>query len=83
MYSDCMTSRTNSPRNACRLCGATNYLRLTHRGGNGAMVYSGFYRCSGCELTFDSPAAWREEARLHDSDSQVPSPKGQLVAKAQ
>lgn len=33
---------------------------MVHRGPEGAMVYSGLYRCSGCSVTFSDPAAWRE-----------------------
>ena len=58
MYSTGMALQPNSPRYACRLCGATSYRRLTQRGANGAMEYSALYRCSGCEVTFDNPVAW-------------------------
>ena len=44
----------------CRLCGAASDRRLIHRGADGAMQYSGLYRCSGCSVTFTDPAAWRE-----------------------
>lgn len=33
---------------------------MVHRGPDGAMVYSGLYRCSGCSVTFSDPASWRE-----------------------
>jgi DNA-directed RNA polymerase subunit RPC12/RpoP len=46
----------------CRQCGATSYGRLTHRDANGAMTYSGTYRCSGCPLTFSNLAEWRQSA---------------------
>jgi hypothetical protein len=58
-----MTSKAPLPHNACRLCGATSYRRLTHRSEHGAMGYSGLYRCSGCELTFESPSLWRGDAQ--------------------
>ena len=41
------------------MCSATTYLRVVHRGEDGAMTYSGLYRCSGCDLTFSDPADWR------------------------
>ena len=44
----------------CRQCGATSYGRLTHRDADGAMTYSGTFRCSGCRLTFNSLAEWRK-----------------------
>jgi len=44
----------------CRLCSAATYRRLVHRGPDGAMVYSGLYRCSGCTMTFTDFAEWRE-----------------------
>jgi len=49
-----------SPIYSCRLCGATSYRRLTHRGPDGAMQYSGAYRCSGCSMTFTDTSEWRE-----------------------
>lgn len=44
----------------CRLCGAASYRKTVHRGPEGAMVYSGLYRCSGCPVTFTDPSSWRE-----------------------
>ena len=55
----------------CRQCGATSYARLTHRAADGAMVYSGQYRCSGCSLIFTDLAEWRAPA---DADAQRPPP---------
>jgi hypothetical protein len=49
-----------NPPYRCRLCGAASYRKLTHRGPDGAMQYSGLYRCSGCSVTFSDPVAWRE-----------------------
>ena len=49
-----------SPPYRCRLCGAASYRKLTHRSDDGAMQYSGLYRCSGCSVTFSDPTAWRE-----------------------
>ena len=46
----------------CRMCSATSYRRLVHRGPDGAMEYSGLYRCSGCSVTFSDPVAWRDAA---------------------
>ena len=48
----------------CRLCDAVSYRRLTHRGLDGAMQYSGLYRCSGCSVTFSDPVAWREGGQV-------------------
>ena len=58
MYSSFMDSVSSPSR--CRLCGTATYRRLTHRGSDGAMQYSGLYRCSGCPVTFSDPVAWRE-----------------------
>jgi hypothetical protein len=44
----------------CRACASTSYARLTERGPDGVMRYSGVYRCSGCAFTFTDPADWRE-----------------------
>ncbi|WP_418320006.1 hypothetical protein [Piscinibacter sakaiensis] len=44
----------------CRLCGAASYQRLLHRGPDGAMGYSGTYRCSGCAIDFADPIEWRD-----------------------
>ena len=53
-----------APPYRCRLCAATSYRRLTHRGSDGVMQYSGLYRCSGCSVTFCDPLAWREGAEI-------------------
>ena len=42
------------------MCGTASYRKLTHRGPDGAMQYSGLFRCSGCSGTFSDPVAWRE-----------------------
>ena len=60
MYS--IQMRPLSPTYRCRMCGAASYRRLVHRGLDGAMVYSGLYRCSGCPVTFSDPVAWRDAA---------------------
>lgn len=57
MYSIEMPSGSTPYR--CRMCNAATYLRVVHRGVDGAMTYSGLYRCSGCDLTFRDPADWR------------------------
>jgi hypothetical protein len=44
----------------CRACASTSYAKLTERGPDGVMRYSGVYRCSGCAFTFTDPADWRE-----------------------
>jgi hypothetical protein len=44
----------------CRLCGAASYQRLLHRSPEGAMTYSGIYRCSGCAVDFSDPLEWRD-----------------------
>lgn len=44
----------------CRMCTSTSYRRLTQRGPDGVMRYSGVYRCSGCSFTFSDPSVWRE-----------------------
>ncbi len=62
MYSIRMQPET--PPYRCRLCGAASYRRLTHRGPDGVMTYSGLYRCSGCSVTFADPAAWRESPAI-------------------
>jgi Fe-S cluster biogenesis protein NfuA len=50
------------PKNSyrCRSCGSTSYQRLTHRGPDGAMRYSGVIQCSGCPLQFSDLQEWRE-----------------------
>jgi rubredoxin len=48
------------PSHRCRVCGSTSYRKLTHRGSDGIMSYSGEYRCSGCDFTFSEPVEWRE-----------------------
>ena len=48
------------PKYRCRACGSTSYQRLTHRGPDGVMQYSGIHRCSGCSLRFSQLDAWRE-----------------------
>jgi DNA-directed RNA polymerase subunit RPC12/RpoP len=58
MYSTAMN--TLPPVYRCRECGAASYQKLTHRGPDGAMRYSGLYRCSGCPFTFSDPSEWRE-----------------------
>ncbi len=67
----------------CRLCGAASYRRLTHRGTEGVMTYSGLYQCSGCSATFADPAAWRKEV-VHRGVGVGPSnhagPKAELLA---
>ena len=60
MYS--LEMRPSSLSYRCRMCGAASYRRLVHRGPDGAMVYSGLYRCSGCSVTFSDPLAWRDAA---------------------
>lgn len=81
MYSFNMDLAT--PPYRCRLCDAASYRRLTHRGLDGAMQYSGLYRCSGCSVTFSDPVTWREGAdasepvfnavqRLESTDAEVP-----------
>jgi hypothetical protein len=53
-----MTAPPNVYR--CRACASTSYARLTQRGPDGVMRYSGQYRCSGCSFTFSEPSMWRE-----------------------
>lgn len=65
MYSLYMRPPSLSYR--CRMCGAASYRRLVHRGTEGAMVYSGLYRCSGCSLTFSDPPVWRETPAADES----------------
>ena len=57
MYSIKMMSSSTPYR--CRMCSAATYRRVVHRAEDGAMTYSGLYRCSGCDLTFSDPADWR------------------------
>lgn len=57
MYSIKMMPRSTPYR--CRMCSAATYFRVVHRGEDGAMTYSGLYRCSGCDLTFVDPTDWR------------------------
>ena len=75
---------TPPPVYRCRSCGSTSYQRLTHRGPDGVMRYSGVNQCSGCPLQFSDLQEWRER-RLRPriasgtdaagSDS-TPDPKG-------
>lgn len=58
MYSIAMRPASLSYR--CRLCGASSYRKMVHRGPDGAMVYSGLYRCSDCSVTFSDPSSWHE-----------------------
>ena len=66
---------TLPPIYRCRACGAASYQKLTHRGPDGVMQYSGLYRCSGCSFTFSDPTTWRErrlrprKATEHDAAS--------------
>lgn len=63
----------------CRTCGATSYRKLTHRGADGVMHYSGLYRCSGCELTFAEPSVWRDRRRrprANEADAIEPRAQG-------
>lgn len=73
------------PLYRCRLCGAASYRRLTHRGPDGAMTYSGLYRCSGCSVTFADPAAWRESPAIasptHVIGQQASAPPTQPLAE--
>ena len=62
------------PSNRCRACGATSYQRLTHRGADGVMQYSGVCRCSGCGLVFSDLSNWRER-RLRLRGPQRPAPQ--------
>jgi DNA-directed RNA polymerase subunit RPC12/RpoP len=55
----------------CRLCGAPSYRKLTHRGLDGTMEYSGLYRCSGCSVTFSDPAAWRDAPEVAEGAAQA------------
>jgi hypothetical protein len=67
----------------CRLCGAASYRRLTHRGPEGVMTYSGLYRCSGCSATFADPAAWRQAVAHRGvgiGSSDHTGPKAELLA---
>ena len=73
MYSIIMY--TLPPIYRCRACGAVSYQKLTHRGPDGVMRYSGVYRCSGCSITFSDPSAWRERrlrARLDRQGAGAP-----------
>jgi hypothetical protein len=56
------------------MCGAASYRRLVHRGPEGAMVYSGLYRCSGCSVTFSDPLAWRDAASGESTAHVEPAP---------
>jgi hypothetical protein len=50
----------SSPRNRCRMCGASSYRHVIDRDGTGAMRATGLYRCSGCSVVFADPRAWRD-----------------------
>ena len=78
MYSIKMMSGSIPYR--CRQCHATTYRREVHRGSDGAMGYSGLYRCSGCDLTFSDPADWRH-ASGHGDQTQVPVANGSRAAR--
>ena len=73
-----MTAPPNVYR--CRACASTSYARLTQRGPDGVMRYSGQYRCSGCSFTFSDPSMWRER-RMRP---RVPNdePVGHFAARA-
>lgn len=72
MYSHAMNALP--PIYRCRQCGATSYRKLTHRGSDGVMRYSGIYRCSGCSFTFSEPADWRERRlRARETESRQPT----------
>ena len=45
--------------NRCRACGATSYHRVIQRDAHGRMSASCLYKCSGCELVFETPTQWR------------------------
>ena len=67
VYSGNMLTTTRHAQ--CRQCGATSYARLTHRAADGAMVYSGQYRCSGCSLIFSDLADSRAPAAADPNPS--------------
>ena len=65
-----------SPSYRCRSCGATSYQPLVHRDPDGAMRYSGVYKCSGCPVEFTQIGSWRER-RVHPRGASTePSAKG-------
>ena len=61
----------------CRSCGSTSYQRLTHRGSDGAMRYSGVSQCSGCPVQFTHLHEWCErdasEGRVTDQGGRLGS----------
>ena len=63
--------RAKSTPYRCRLCSAASYRRLVHRGPEGAMTYSGLYRCSGCTVTFTDFAEWREASAREQATRHV------------
>jgi hypothetical protein len=68
------------PSHRCRLCGATSYRKLTHRGPDGIMGYSGEYRCSGCSFTFSDPGEWRERRLRPRREESLPEEEQQHSA---
>jgi hypothetical protein len=83
MYS--IDMRPADPPYRCRLCGAASYRRLTHRGPDGTMQYSGLYRCSGCSVTFSDPVAWREghgKQPVPEAAAELPAPTATSAVEA-
>jgi hypothetical protein len=71
-----------SPVYRCRACGSTSYQRLTHRGPDGRMQYSGVHRCSGCSLRFSQLESWRER-RLRPRLAAGEGPSGSQAGASQ
>jgi hypothetical protein len=63
-----------SPRNCCRICGATNYRHVVERDATGVMRRTGLYRCSGCSAVFADPRLWRGEQPVQPAPKPSPSP---------
>ena len=55
-----LTMRPHVSPNRCRKCGATSYRRVVARDDKGAMRLGDLYQCSGCDVVFADPKAWRE-----------------------
>lgn len=66
----------------CRLCGTASYRRLIHRGPDGAMQYSGLFRCSGCSVTFSDHVASREEKIADALLRHEPAHRGSLSCQS-
>jgi hypothetical protein len=66
-----MADHRATTRHRCHACGATSYKSVIDRDEQGAMRPTGRYRCTGCEVVFSSPQAWRDGDAASQSPEQA------------